>query len=105
MQRGAIGLHLIQLMPLPPHHLLLQQNPEWFTFLVPAYPGCPGKRRLNGCNSSSSVIRIGLVLRIVFLRKSCLWSATDKGHRAVFPILGAAAQMLAVTFISVSDLS
>jgi len=31
-------------MPLPPHHLLLQQNPEWFTFLVPACPGCPGKK-------------------------------------------------------------
>ena len=24
------------------------------TFLVPAYPGCPGKRPLNGCSSSSS---------------------------------------------------
>jgi len=31
---------MVQLMPLPPHHLLLQQNPEWFTFLVPGYPGC-----------------------------------------------------------------
>jgi len=26
------------------HHLLLQQNPEWFTFLVLAYTGCPGKK-------------------------------------------------------------
>jgi len=39
-----IDLHMFQLMPLPPHHLLLQQNPEWFTFLVMAYPSCPGKR-------------------------------------------------------------
>jgi len=23
---------------------------DWFTFLVPAYPGCPGKRPLNGCS-------------------------------------------------------
>jgi len=38
---------MVQLMPLTPHHLLLQLNPEWFTFLVPAYPGCPGKRPLN----------------------------------------------------------
>jgi len=30
------------------HHLLLHKNPEWFTFLVLAYPGCPGKRQLNG---------------------------------------------------------
>ena len=43
-QRGANDLHMVQLMPLPPHHLLLQQNPEWFILLVPAYPGCPGKR-------------------------------------------------------------
>jgi len=28
---------MVQMMPLPPDHLLLQQNPEWFTFLVPAY--------------------------------------------------------------------
>ena len=28
-------------------------KPEWFTFLVPAYPGCPGKRMLNGCSTSS----------------------------------------------------
>jgi len=27
-------------------------NPECFTFLVPAHPGCPGKRSLNGCSSS-----------------------------------------------------
>ena len=25
-------------------------NPEWFTFLVLAYPGCPGKKPLNGCS-------------------------------------------------------
>jgi len=25
-----------------------------FTFLVPAYPGCPGKRPLNGRSSSNS---------------------------------------------------
>ena len=33
---------LVQLMSLAPQHLLL--NPEWFTFLVPAYPGCPGQK-------------------------------------------------------------
>jgi len=26
-----------------PHHLLPHLNQEWFTFLVPAYPGCPRK--------------------------------------------------------------
>jgi len=37
LERGANYLHMVQLMPLPPRHLLLQQNPEWFTFLVPGY--------------------------------------------------------------------
>ena len=33
-------------------HLIIS---EWFIFLVPAYPGCPGKKwLLNGCSNSSS---------------------------------------------------
>jgi len=50
LKGGANDLHMVQLMPLPPHHLLLQYNPVWFTFLVPAHPGCPGKKPLNGCS-------------------------------------------------------
>ena len=34
LERGANDLYMVQLMPLPPHHLLLQLNPEWFTFLM-----------------------------------------------------------------------
>jgi len=30
-------------------------NPEWFAFLVLDYPGCPEKRLLNGCSSSSCI--------------------------------------------------
>ena len=47
LQRGANDLHMIQLMPLSPHHLLLQQNPEWFILLVLAYPVCPGKKAVK----------------------------------------------------------
>ena len=36
LERGADGLHMVQLMPLPPSH----QNS--FAFLVPAYPDCRG---------------------------------------------------------------
>jgi len=43
LQRGASDLHMVQLMPLPPHHLLLHYNWERFTFLVPGYPGFTGK--------------------------------------------------------------
>jgi len=56
LQRGANDF---QLMPLQPHHLLLQQNPEWFTFLMPAYPGFSGKTPLNRCCSSISSMGAG----------------------------------------------
>ena len=42
LKQGANDLRMVQLIPLPPHYLLLWQNPEWFAFLVLAYPGCPG---------------------------------------------------------------
>jgi len=45
-------------MPLPPHHLLLQQNPERFTFLVAAYPGCPGKKAVK----TDAVVVVALLL-------------------------------------------
>jgi len=37
LERGANGLHMVQLMPLPP--IISIQNGS--AFLVPAYPGCP----------------------------------------------------------------
>ena len=56
LERVANDLHMVQLMPLPPHHLLLHQNPDWLIVLVPAYPGCPGKeavKRLSVCLTCS----------------------------------------------------
>jgi len=38
---------VVHLMPLPLHHLLLQENPEWFTFLVPVYLSGAGLPRLS----------------------------------------------------------
>jgi len=35
------------LVPLPPHHLFLHYYPERFSFLVPAYPGSPGKEAVK----------------------------------------------------------
>ena len=52
LEQGASDWLMVQLMPLQPRHLLLQQNPEWFILLVPAYPGCQlvmEKRPSNGC--------------------------------------------------------
>ena len=49
LERGANDLHMVQLMPLPPRHLLLQQNPQWFILLVPANAGCPRNKASNVC--------------------------------------------------------
>ena len=37
----------VKLMQLTPYHLLLHYYAKWFTFLVPAYPGCPGKKAIK----------------------------------------------------------
>jgi len=69
LERGANDLHMVQLMPLPPRHLLLQQNPEWFILLVPAYAGCAGKKaikRLCVC---------------VFAYRECSWTGKLVGMR------------------------
>ena len=38
LQQGANDLHIVQLMKLPPHHLLLHQNPEWFNLSGAGFP-------------------------------------------------------------------
>jgi len=43
LERGANYFDMVQLMSLPPRHLLLHQNPDWLNILALAYPGCPGK--------------------------------------------------------------
>ena len=52
LERGA-DLHMAQLMPLPLTVSCSSKIQIGFTFLVPAYPGCPGKEAvkwfLNGC--------------------------------------------------------
>jgi len=44
---GASDLHVIQLMPLPPIISCFVKNDNGFTFLVPAYPGCPIKEAIK----------------------------------------------------------
>jgi len=44
--RGA-GLHMAQLMPLPLAVSCSSKIKIGFTFLVPAYPGCPGKEAVK----------------------------------------------------------
>jgi len=50
LERGADCLHVVQLMPLhpkTPSSLPSIKTRLVFTFLVPGYPGCPGKEAVN----------------------------------------------------------
>jgi len=44
LERGANNLHMVWLMPLPPCFIKIQIG---LTFLVLAYPGCPGKEAIK----------------------------------------------------------
>ena len=46
LERGA-DLHMVQLMPLPLTVSCFSKIQIGFTFLVPAYPGSPGKRAVK----------------------------------------------------------
>ena len=46
LERGA-DLHMAQLMPLPLTVSCSSKVQVGFTFLVPAYPGCPGKEAVK----------------------------------------------------------
>jgi len=46
LERGA-DLHMAQLMPLPLTVSCSSKMQIGFTFLVPAYPGCPGKEAVK----------------------------------------------------------
>ena len=41
---------MVQLMPLPLTVSCSSKIQIGFTFLVPAYPGCPGKEAVKGCS-------------------------------------------------------
>ena len=46
LDRGA-DLHMFQLMPLPLTVSCFSKIQIGFSFLVPAYPGCPGKEAVK----------------------------------------------------------
>jgi len=69
MEQGA-DFHMAQLMPLPLTVSCSSKIQIGFTFLVPAYPGCPGKRLLNGSSGSSSnegICSIAFLQRLYYL--------------------------------------
>ena len=48
LRKGA-DLHMAQLMPVPLTFSCFSKIQIGFTFLVPAHPGSPGQKPLNGC--------------------------------------------------------
>ena len=44
LERGADDLHMVQLMQLPPRHLLLHIKPDWFNLSGAGLPGLSWKR-------------------------------------------------------------
>ena len=50
LEWGANDLHMVCLMPLPPVISCFIKIQNDSAFLVPAYPGCPGKKLLHGCS-------------------------------------------------------
>jgi len=53
LKRGANDLHMVQLTPLPPGHLLLHWNPDWFNLSGAGLPRLSWKKMLlNGCLST-----------------------------------------------------
>ena len=61
LERGA-DLHTAQLMPLPLTVCCFSKIQIVFTFLVPAHPGSPGQRVLNGCLCTKSLVKTGRVV-------------------------------------------
>jgi len=47
LEQGANGLHMVQLMPLPPIISCFTKSQNGSAFLVPAYPRCPGKKAIK----------------------------------------------------------
>ena len=65
-------LHMVKLMPLPPHHLFLwQKNPEWFTLLC--RPTQVVLRLLNRCSSSLYNV-INKTVEDKWSHDICLWT-------------------------------
>jgi len=56
-------MHMVQLMPLPPYFIKIK---ICLTFLVPAYPGCPGKKRVVLFRDKKRVLLTDLDLLYVY---------------------------------------
>ena len=54
LQQSAYDIHMVQLMPLQPRHLLLHKpRTVYLTHTVPSYKGSSGKEAVNTMNMSN----------------------------------------------------
>ena len=60
LERGA-DMHMAQLIPLPLTVSCSSKIQIGFTFLVPTYPGCPGKEAIKWLLLSKHVLLVELV--------------------------------------------
>ena len=66
LERGASCLHTVQVQQMP----LLSPNPiVWFTFLVPAYLGCPGKEAIKWVQMDAVLVIVVILSRDNLLDK------------------------------------
>ena len=92
LERGA-DLHMAQLMPLPLTVSCSRKIQIGITFLVPAYPGCPGKEAVKCCSSVvSEKVPEGSTLVVVDTRISF-------SHRVGLVERSLHAKMLIIPFI------
>jgi len=61
LEQDASDLYMVQLMPVPPCHLLLHQISEWLNLSGAGLPCCPGKeavKRVSVCVCSSHLCAV-----------------------------------------------
>jgi len=108
LERDANNLHMVQLMPVPPHHFLLHKKPEWLSFWYrliqeapPALGALPsvlwrcwlgGKKSIRPIKMSDDLLEWLSVWSEV--QMTCIWSScshcdpvicTSAKSRVVYP--------------------
>ena len=72
LERGA-DLHMAQLMPLSLTVSCFSKIQIGFTFLVPAHPGCPGKRAVKQvCVADQRLYYTGRQIKKTIRTENCL---------------------------------
>jgi len=78
LERGA-DLHMAQLMPLPLTLSCSSKIQIGFTFLVPAYPGCPGKEAVKWLlYSCHTTLNTFIFLQLIAVQVSMLHDSEQK---------------------------